>query len=740
MTVEDGYSDNQPPGLDLGMDDETPPTPKLPLLPKPSTERVEQARKYVAASMKESCEYMQRKLEDLRLWEDLYYNRRCLSKWGQEQSGEYNSRIVNLVGELRKTTKLNWRADFTIPCSQFVDEYVTKMVRSIFATREYLVVAPKSITTGEAAQESAEDAQFSTSKKIQSKLIDSSNLMKFRTRTKGFCKDMLIFGQGIGKEIYIDDTHTEITWNPETDQPVENTVTWRQGCQVRLVNPEYFLPDVQADSSDVQSWDGVGDRSPQTWEAIASRFGSEETPGPYNIGDKEFFKRWPSADEAEAWNTNHAPRVRADSDAYSLTAEASRRNLMVWERHGLVWLGDPETGGSRPVECVNTFITGLDELDPSEGVFVRHQERPILNAIGLRPYLVNHFIPLSGPLGMGLIDAVQRIIFILSHLINKFIDNVRLESDAMLKRRSGTDINVGIEDYAHGDESYPGKVWDVMDMADLEAFTLKANLQDLLQAIQYFDRMLQLVTAVPDATRATPVSRETATAFAGRIGQSAESAMDVLDSVVENYLEPYGEIALAYFAMYANDDQTVRVQNAKGVPTEVTLTKEEMRSGEYTVTAALDTQEPAKISKAQALMQIAPAAEQAAPAMMQFEQTFYSRRHLFVEMCRLLKVDGEKIFPLATPEQMAQMAAAMNPQANQETGNPNEQVQQTEEAGGGGVDPQQIINYMIQMGLIPGGNGGPMGEEPSDMNEITAAIQQEGMAQSPVIPGMQGPA
>ena len=733
---EDGLN----PVLDLRADDEfvqeSPQAlpPVVPLIPKPSQEHIDQAREYCAKWMKESYELVKRKLADWRLYEDLYYNRRKLSKWEEDQSTSLDANVRNAVQRHTGKTVADWRADFTIPCSQFIDAYRSKMSRSIFASRDFLEVEARAGIT----KSSTEDDQFPTAKKLQAKLIDTSKEMKFRTRTNVYLRDMLVFGTGLAKELWVEDTYEQLEWNEELQAAIPREITWRQGVQVKLINPEYILPDPHADSSDPQFCDGIGDRAIVSWEECAALFGDKDNPGPYNLGKDEFFERWPSAEEAEAYNTAKTPEVSRDADQYTLSADSSKRGLMRWERHGRVWFTDKTT----PVECVDVFLTGLQAEDPTEGVFVRHQERPILLNIGKRPYLVTPFIPQPGFFGMGLIEMVQRLVYILSHLINKLIDGVRLEADPMLIRGGASRA---VESDAKGDTSYPGKIWDVMDVNDLKPFSFDAKLQQLIQAIQFFDRMLQLVTSVDQGVRSVPTPRETATAFAGRTGQAVEAIMDVLDTVVENYLEPYGHLALAYFQERIFSNLKVPIQDAKGVWTQVELTQEELRTGEYVVTAALDTQEPAKISKAQMLSQLVPILEQERMALAQFDGRFLSMSRLFDEIFDLAKVPNpDKILPVMTPEQQGQMAAMTQPQPEQGAeGGEGEAAEGADQTAMGGAG-SQVANMLMAAGIDPqeilGGNGGPAGEEPFDLNALMATLQAEGMLESPVTPGDQGPA
>lgn len=719
---------------------------------KVSKQHIEQAGPYVKAWMKRSAEYIKKKVRRWHLFEDLYWNRRLIDQWNKTR---VESSSLNRAARRRKQrSKTDWLSKQVVSVAPVVDNYVMAFEGTIFTARDYFVVRPSPKNpTG-----SIEDNQYPTSRKIQTKLIASSNDLQIRTRLYEFVQDGVIFGTSVAKTPWVEEYETINGYDRITGQPQKRINTIRHGTAIDAINLERFLPDIDAKNGDINRWSGIGDRSEVAYDIIKSRFGTKDRPGPYNLSQADFLNEWPECGE----NLENADTItlKVDQDARGSISPDKRTYLQVWEWHGKLYYDDTD----QPVESVATVITGLNTDDPTTGILVRLQERPILK-IGLRPYILWQFTPKSGPLGTGIIEPNLDVIWLLSHAQNQFINAVKLMSVPMVKRK----VTAAPKDADDsGDAIYPGKIWEYQNKPEeIEPFAITGvDLSGLLQLIQYLERVLEKRTAVSDATRGLDETRKTATEFSGLIAQSQRPIDAKLSLLKEAALDRFGMIAVAYLQQNIFEDQQVFMKGANGIPTPVPLTTEELRSGDYIVEAALNIQDNAKISKAQTIMQLLPIMDQQATPLLMFDNKRYIRAGLIEALAECLDItESAKVLEDVDEQTKQQLLQMMHPPESQKAAEsisinfvdlpPEAQVQVLAQIGIQ-ITPEMATQSQILQGqgtqtpgpgmqpptgmpgqLLPGTHGGPLGPQNSGLNELMQRIQYNGQAQAPVPPGQR---
>lgn len=689
---------------------------QFPLRRDPTKKQIEHAKEEVPKMMKRSAEFMQTKRALIKLVRDLYFNRRRLDEWypytdRSHHLSEFVQMITTMRSSLLKATgqpQPSWRSDFTVAISPSIDAYVESFVQAVFSQEDYfLVTAGPRNATG-----SVEDAQFSTADKIQTKLVQTADDMLFRSAIDAAMRDAAITGTLAAKVPWYEETRLEPGLNGWGILEFKEQVV-RHGADFVSLDLSRFLPDPDATTSDCQKWRFVGDRTEVDWEVLAKRFDSPQNPGPYNIGKKEFFEKW--KDAGTQGHREVGKFLVDDPDRDTATTHGKGR-LQVWEFHGKVHF----PGDSMPTECVATCVTELSSDDPTGGVLVRLQLQPALKA-GIRPYCVYHFIRQNGPLGIGLIEQNSDVLWMLSQAQNLFIDACRLMSIPMFKARQDALFVRDLDKDDVANMAFPGKIiYYDSDPNEVQPMWLQANLQPVLQLIQFLEGQLEKRTSISATTRGVSDNRKTATEFAGLIQQSLRPINAKLAIFKETVLDVYAKIAVCYLQSYVFEDQSIFITDTNGIPQPTTLTVEELQTGEYTVKAVLDLPDQTKISKAQTIMQLIPIIMQLQVPLLQFEGKRVKLAGLIEALLRNLEItEMANVIETLDVQTQQQMLMSMMPPGPQGQVPPGSEGQQG------------------QGQLEPGTDGGPLGPEPTDLNQILQMMQFQGQLNGPVPPGQQ---
>ena len=694
----------------------------------PSPEHIQEAQDYVKKWCRKSIEYVQRKIWRWELFEDLYWNRRKLDDWdrGQDLTNPEWYASGTIRGKKHKK-KSGWQARTTIAVSPFVDSNVQQLHQAVFANEEYFKVKPRP----KAQSDTIEDPQYPTSRKIQTWLLQSCDDLQFKGRTYEALLDAVIFGTCVAKLPWYQEKDSTFVPNPMTGVPEQRVL--RQGTPLDLVNLAKFLPDPNANSGDVQRWSGVGDRSEIEYGTIVNRFNT----GIYNCGHEEFMQQWP--DEGE--RTSYPETIKDDQEA--LTAEdGAVTKLQVWDWHGRIYFTDRPAG----VECVVTLISGLQTnlqgAEPSAGIIVRLQEKPILSNIGRRPYAVWHFIPCAQPFGQGAVEQNLDLIWTISHLQNLFLDTVRSVSIPTIKVWENSPWLTDFETDPGGDIWYPGKILKFRNNPnEIEPFSLQvSNLNAIFQLIQLLKKELQERTSISDISRGAPGQRKTASEVHTLLVQGQRAPATKLGLLKEAFLDTFGRIALGHFQANVTTDQTLFIKGPTGPPVPMVLTANEIATGEYTVTATLDIQTDAKVSKAQTIMQVMPVLEQLAPALLQ-ENKLYRRAGMVEALLRYLDIsetatvlqdiDDQTRMGIQQAQMQEQMMAQQAEQAQRGGGQPGQGQPPQEGGSPEGEMPPEVAAVLARVHGGGAPNGGPAGQEPSSINDFLRQMQQNGTNAAP---------
>jgi len=680
--------------------------------PEPKKREIDHAKKEVPRMLKASAEYMQRKRPWLVLWRRLYDNKLELNQWKPNIDDRQMRKVWDILRGIRRNideasgnTVSKWRTNFTVACAPFCDSYAESYIQAVFAQEDFCQVKPgPRNSTG-----SIEDSQFPTARKIQSKLIDSFNQMGIRGDVHQCALDDIRYGTVAAKLVWYEDTRLEAGID-EYGQPDWREQVVRHGTELKSLDLLKFLPDPEGKGPDCQKWRFVGDRSDVDWEVIASKFSTTRQPGPYNVGRKEFFEKWP--DQGSVGMRNEGRALREDPDVDS-QMQYGKGQLQVWEMHGK--LSFP--GDDRPTECVCTYVTDVNTDDPSGGVLVRLQLQSALKS-GTRPYAVDHFIPTGGPLGRGLIEQNQDIIWLYSHVQNTFIDACRLMAIPMIKAREGSLYTRKTKDEPEGLEVFPGMIVKFQgDPNEVQPMWLQADLSSIMTLMNFLEGQLEKRTSISATTRGVQDKTQTATEFAGLIQQSLRPINTKLSMFKERILDPLARTAVTYLQTFVFEDQEIFVTDDNGQPIPATLSVDELRTGEYRVFFVLDLPDQTKISKAQTIMQLLPILTQIALPLLQYEKKRIKFAGLIEALLRCLDI-SETTNVIETVDDLTQMQILNSMMPPGQPGQP-----QPGQEGQGQ--------------LMPGTDGGPLGPDQNMINELMQRTQYDAQGSSPVPVGQR---
>jgi hypothetical protein len=579
-------------------------------LPKPSKKHVEEATEYLRDWLRNSAEYVDAQIPKWKFCEDVVQNRRDLREFDYEVgSGVPDIRATNraarrAAGRMAGSKRGDWHSNFVVSGAPLVSQYVEGVHDSIFAFDDYFHVIPRFIQQ----EPSTEDPNFPTSQKIEQALLTSFTRLGFTVRMWELLSDMATYGPCPGK----------VKWEDG----------WGGGPIIRPINPARFLPDRFARNSDPQLWDGVGERIPCSVEHVRHMF----KVGVYDLNQDDFRDRLSNWTNYEA---DEAARIKEDRKAYDATAKSP--GLMLWEWHGKLYFSD----SVGPTECVATFVTGRQAKGPEDGVLIRLREAPIIitsidqttgyPTAWLRPFVLGHFSPGAGPFCPGIIELNRDKLYYLSSLVCQFIDSSRFQSVPMLAAREGSPALDAIDNTPDGDFIYPGKIWRFMDEGDIKALAFQGvALNDLASAIQMLDGYLQRDTAVVNIPAQQRISATEAAERAKKAAQPVNSRVKLIHAQV---LQPFGDMALALFQRKAQPG-TVMMQR-DSVPAPAFLSAEEISTGDYEISWALNLDDQSRIARGQLLQNLFQAATANELPLLLLENMKVNRGAFIREILRL---------------------------------------------------------------------------------------------------------
>jgi hypothetical protein len=664
---------------------------------------------------------------------------------GQLRLDDWNVGLVKLEDHLTRILDHDpdpedWNSQLCFAIAPLVLAYADNALSSIFASDEWVRVRPRAGWQ----QGNVEDNEFSTSDKLREELLQSLESSKIKARIFEALITQALFGRVFGRVCW-DEKKIPVFYrqgvldlstgqpmigpdgqpiiDPSTGAPITDpgTCDFLRGPdgqpvlvpgeperheeiafahpKLELVQPDRILPDPVALDDDIQSWTGIGYITEITRSDIITRFDE----GTYNLHYAEFEDQFP---EGSGKGFGVAVSETGTDPDRSQSIPQAHSTYQEWEYHGQVPVEIPsQTGGASTTiyeELHCAYITNKGAETPAGGLLVKLWLGPALRA-GYRPFVTAQFTQ-WGTEGVSAVQAYMDQIWLVSHLTNLLIDNLRLTVNAQHTVLTGSRIaRLRASGAAEADKEYPGKWWEVDSHDDIKPFEQPPlPYGELFNALQHLEYQLQMATGVYTVRGGIERTEKTASEIHQVASQQDIPISNRLMLFIENFLDPCLTMALAAIQQNSLNGKQIAIKDSYGVEKYVELSEDEIRTGKYLCNAMVGHPDSMRLAQAQSLQQALQVLVNMAP-IIQGEGNIIEFTPLVRSLLEKLNTERLKqiIHPMSPEEKMARQQ-------------------------------QQMMQQMMAMqGVPPPGQGGPPGAPPPQGNPAGPGASPNGPPQPP---------
>lgn len=642
-------------------------------------EFIDAADEYLGSWLRESRAYALEKDYVWSMEKDLWRGERTI------QSMELKAANRKVDDRSRKTITQEDEediSDFVYPVAPAIQSVAQNIFNAIFSGPDAIQV-----TSDDPVGSQTDGASIATRMtKLFLKMLKEG---RFYEQTMRALESWAIYGHVFGKVWWSRKTYTTLQASSITGEisPKEHTI---RSCPIIQPLPIHrMLIDWEATNADPFTHRGIGHWVPRTYHEIIQSF----SKGAYTLNEDKVRQKW--QDSGGGGITTTQDRA-VDTEALN-RADNKTRILWVWEWHGEIPFQDSLW------ESVVTYVTEQDAESPESGIMVRASMRPALEC-GIRPIISAPFIPDPDQcLGLSLHKATADSHFILSRLIGQLLDGIRYQIDQCGFVREGGELHTWLKT----NKSIPPGKWFASADPSTESAPMRLGefqIQALLQAIQEMKQEFEQESGITSTFQGLSTVRKTAAEASILQTQSSQPVNSFAQLFVESYLQPGLDLALAQMQTNVLEDQEITIQGGDGQPISVKVTADEIRNGRFKAVVTLTNQDASSIAKAQSIERVLTRGSNYLPKIQQegYDVVYHE---LFRRWVDLLKIDGSDRTVVKLPPQM------MQPPGPSQPGQP-----ETQQAG----QPPQYVT-----------DGGPAGQEPTDMNAIAQMLQMQGAQMGP---------
>lgn len=636
----------------------------------------------------------------LKLWKD-ELNLDDWRRWPNKSGIAYdNTRTkLDLTGlDPSKADDTAWESQYVHSPGYMVDQYADRAYPMIFGGPEFFTVLSQDATT------LSTDDEYPTNRKMQEYLLRMLIQGKLHARTYENLLIWPLIGTAFAKVYWYE--HLVPRWQQSTiTGKIYETDEVAFECPIiQNIPPDRILIDPKAPNNDVNQWRFVGYRVEMTYEEVIEAYEN----GTFDLNRDKFEKDYQSKNGTTEGDEKSSIMVPDDS-APDTEPQDQTTWVDAWEWHAKI----PYKGRLR--ESWGVIITKKGGEKAEDGIQVRCNQAPLLN-IGMRPIVCAHFQQYPGPLGLGMFDRQEKILYTISQLVAQFEDNAKLTANCGWEGGPGFIRQM----QKQGNKVTPGMIVPrtIGEPAPTQLAPLHFQADAIQNLIQFLQDWSSRRSTVMDSWVGVQGKVTTATGAQIQQQQGQAPATTKTDLFTRDFFEPALNLCLAYVQQLSFDDKTVTFVGADGSPKQAVITEEEMKRGRYTVVATLTHQDSQSLAKLQSIERFIPILQNLGPNLME-EGAAVS----FVEMIKrygdLLGVEGtDRIVKMLSSREQVLM------QQVQDLLGRLQGLQEQMQHGNQGPpkeneNPQPSSNPEIQ----PGGQGGPMGETPSDMNQQMLQLQ-----------------
>jgi len=643
-------------------------------------------------------------------WIKLWKDELSLDEWRmwprKVTTADDNSRSKIGIGLDPSLADDVWQSQYVHSPGYMVDQYADRAYPMIFGGPEFFTVLSQ-----DATQLDTED-EYPANRKMQEYLLRMLIQGKLHARTYESLLLWPLIGTVFAKVYWHEQYVPKWQQSTTTGQIYETDEVAYECPIIQSIPPDRVLIDPKAPNNDINLWRFIGYRVEMTYDEVIESYEN----GTFDLNRDEFEKKWkPKGGSTE--NEDNAS-ILQDTDA---SPEASPMDdttwLDAWEWHGKV----PYKGRLRESWGVILTDKGADRCE--EGIQARLSQAPLLRNTGMRPIVCAHFQQYPGPLGLGMFDRQEKVLYTISQLVAQFEDNAKLTADCGWEGGPGFIRSMA----KHGNKVRPGII--LPRTLGEEPPTQLAPLHFQADAIQNLIEFLQgwssRRSTVMDSWIGAEGKTDTATGAQIQQQQGQAPAATKTDLFTRDFFEPALNLCLALVQQLSFDDKTVSFTGVDGAPKQAVISEDELKRGRYTVVATLTKQDAQSLAKLQSI-------ERFVPILQNLEQNLMNEGAAvsFVEIIKrygdMLGVEGtDRIVKMLSSREQVLMQ-----QVQELLGRLQELQSQIPPPpkpgkGEGANAPQN------NPGLPPGSQGGPMGPTPTDANQQMLDLQ---MAQEDNLP------
>jgi hypothetical protein len=589
-------------------------------------------------------------------------------------------------------------SNYVHPCAPYVITYAVNAYTSIFSGPDYIAVKSEDVRGGPTSP-----TELPTADKL-------AQLLKAKLKQGGIHHNILralieycAVGTIVVKPWWFFHEVKRWRWNLQTEQREFHLETVRECPIIEPVALDKCLLDTEARTTDVQLWRGIGNRVLKQWADIDAGYAD----GIYTLNEKKFRERWKP-------KGGNKPSTYGDDLHYDpdKTEDDETTWIELWEWHGKV----PSSNGY--VECMATIADDPGIDDPKSGLLIKLTTAPVLSS-GLRPYAVAHFTPplRRSPFGRGLLHDIYPTIYQISEMTAQLQDHARFVVNAELLLKEGSRL---AESYAENGR-IPGGVHFYNNTDEMmPPPNMSVPTHDMREMIQDAKEDIQRVASSTDTFQGMTHRETSATAANIQFNQGALPTQVRTDQFCRNIMDPALNISLGMLQQFILADQTIQIHDYDGQERPIVLSAADLQNGRYTVSVTLTDQDAGKIAKAQSFER----AMDKVPALNEWllsEGWKLSPSEFVNRWLDLLDIDGADrlITKVSEREQiLMEQVAALSEQLAMISG-------QMPQGGAPGSQEQEPPTPDQPMPLIE--NGGPMGEDQTDLNALAQMNQMNAL-------------
>lgn len=679
--------------------------------PDPSPEFQKKAYEYVTEFCRASAEFMKphiARAERNWLWYRGKLRRQDLDADRATTKGATVSRADKEIDPDEDVDE----NDFLYPIQPIIDSIRAYVNISIFSGPEYLTLSNED----DQGENGAEDLTRQN-EAIKRLLLKKLRQGRFKTNISNLLTDQLVTGNAIPITTYYEHKvrkWRELVIDGEPTGEVEEYEETVYECPITQgVKITRFLPDPKATTTDTNRWRGFGHIIPKTYDECIQEFNK----GYYHLNRKEFEKRFKDLGGSIA-NTGESPIESEYGDSRQDINEEKVSDLMLIEWQGRI---PDDKRGMIESHIIIAYEPAdhRQEYSFKSGLLLRFKQQTISES-GLRNTTIGHWVPGNGPIGLGLPDTHEDLLYLASQFIAQIHDAasysvtgayIGSNTDEKLKSELATDPRIKNGRVILTDEKDSLRAAPHPDTADIGK--LQAIVQQLLAVVER--------SAGSEEPTQDIASDMKATVFSGLQQRSQAPATVRTQAFAEECITPAANLSLSFLQSMTFEDQPVKVPDADtGTDVTMMVTRDDLRRGKWVVEASITNMDNTQLAAANIVKDLLMQAPMIKELLREDNKDLSVAELMNILLTATKTPNANRLIRTLGPREQVLIQQIQQLQT---------QIEEMQAAAQGGQQRQQPSGEAQgppNLGNTPEGfgmGGGPKGPEPTDDNVMMLMTQ-----------------